>query len=623
MEPAGQLGQPVRFGIFELDVRAGELRKNGSRIKLQEQPFQILKLLLERPGEVITREEIQQKLWPDGTFVDFEHSLNAAVKRLRDALQDSADNPRFIETLPRRGYKFIYPVEGAHPSTHSAMSQGMWVWVSAGGLAVLLLLAVGLNLGGLRNRLFGGVAPGEITSIAVLPLNNLSGDPAQDYFSDAMTEALITELGKISALRVISRQSVMQFKKTELSLPEIAAKLGVDAIVEGTALQVGDEVRITAQLIRAEPEEYLWAESYDRELKDILALHGDVARAIAREIQIAVTPEEETRLAATRPVNPEAYQLYLKGNFQLGKLTEEGFGKALKNFHEAIEKAPDYAPAYAGAGLAYLGLGSWHTAISPKTVREKAKQNALKALELDDALGDAYIVLGRIKQLHEWDWTGADRSFKKGMELNPGFTFGRILYANYLTAMGRFEESIEVGKRTVEIDPLSPVAYNELGWALLHAGRYDEGLEQYQKGLELVPNFPQSHGLLGGFYMRRGMTEEALEQARKVESLLGGTLPPSYMGGLGYFYGMVGQRSKALNILNQLKKRAEKEYVPASALAKIYLGLGNTEQALQLLEQAYADHDVNLVLLKVSWKYDPLRSNPRFQDLMRRMNFPE
>ena len=235
--------QPIRFGVFELDVRAGELRKNGSRIKLQEQPFQILRLLLERPGEIITREEIQQKLWPDGTFVDFEHSLNAAVKRLRDALDDSADNPRFIETLPRRGYKFIYPVEGAHLPSHKATSQ-MWVWASVGGLAVLLVLAVGLNLGGLRDRLFGGVAAGEITSIAVLPLENLSGDPEQDYFADGMTEALITELGKISALRVISRQSVMQFKDTDLSLPEIAEKLNVDAIVEGTALQVGDDVRL-------------------------------------------------------------------------------------------------------------------------------------------------------------------------------------------------------------------------------------------------------------------------------------------------------------------------------------------------------------------------------------------
>ncbi len=280
----------VRFGVFEVDLRAGELRRSGVKIKLQEQPFQILSLLLGRPGEVVTREEIQKKLWPADTFVDFEHSLNAAVKRLREALGDSADTPRFVETIPRRGYRFIYPVE--RPGWASRIRQLRIVALAA---VALLAVLIGLNVGGLRDRLLGGAGRGQITSIAVLPLENLSGDPEQEYFVDGMTETLITELSKISALTVISRQSVMQFKDTDEPLPEIARELNVDAVVEGSALHIGERVRITVQLIEAASDRNLWAENYDRELRDVLALHSEVARAIAQEIRIALTPEEESR----------------------------------------------------------------------------------------------------------------------------------------------------------------------------------------------------------------------------------------------------------------------------------------------------------------------------------------
>ncbi len=331
----------VGFGVYEVDLQAGELRKQGSKIKLQEQPFQVLALLLEHPSDMVTREEIQKKLWPADTFVDFEHSLNAAVKRLREALGDSADNPRFVETLPRRGYRFIYPVEGrpAPPISPSlpAPAGGKPVWrLAAAGFAVVALLAVlvGLNVGGWQERLLGGAAPGQITSLAVLPLENMMGDAEQDYFVEGMHEALIAHLAKIGALKVISRTSVMQYKEARKPVPEIARELGVDGVIEGSVLRAGSRVRITAQLIRGATDEHLWTQSYERDLRDILALQSEVARAIAREIKIAVTPEEETRLAGARASNPGAYEAYLKGRYQ--KSTAKGTKLAIEYFQQAL-----------------------------------------------------------------------------------------------------------------------------------------------------------------------------------------------------------------------------------------------------------------------------------------------
>ncbi|MCH6553888.1 MAG: tetratricopeptide repeat protein [Acidobacteria bacterium] len=622
--------QVVRFGVFEVDLQAAELRRNGVKIKLQEQPFQILSLLLERPGKVVTREEIQKKLWPADTFVDFEHSLNAAVKRLREALGDSADNPRFVETLPRRGYRFIYPVEG-RPSTALGIKGqagldgrriGRRAWLAALGLLALAAL-LGLDVGGLRDKLLGRPAPGEITSIAVLPLENLSGDPEQEYFVDGMTETLITELSKIGALTVISRQSVMQFKGTDKPLPEIARELNVDAVVVGSALHIGERVRITVQLIEAASDRNLWAENYDRDLSDVLTLHSEVARAIANEVKVALTPEEEVRLASARTVDPEAYQHYLKGNFQLSKSTEQGFRKALEHFQQALEIAPDYAPAHAGLSFAYQELGGWHSSLPREEVHLKAREAALKALELDDTLGEAYMALGGIQYIYEWDWAGAGRSFRQGVELNPSSAVTRIVYANYLTAMGRLEESIAIGKHTLEIDPLSPSAYGELGFTLQFAERYDEALEQYRKGLELDPNFPLIHGVLAWLYLETGSYEEAIAHSEKSLSLLGTRVAPGEISWSGYIYGQTGRRTEALILLDELKKRAKREYVSSAALADVYLGLGEMEQALSLLEKAYEEHDVFLVWLKNHRIYDSLRSDPRFQALLRRMNFPE
>jgi len=645
----------LRFSVFEVDLRTGELRKQGLKVKLHGQPFQILAMLLERPGELVTREEIREKLWPGDTFIDFEHSVNSSIKRLREALGDDPAAPRFIETLPRHGYRFIAPVEPLTPSPsprgrgepeivsvsqpspvgrgwpagpgEGARSQKRWIVPAmVGGSVTLLAILVGLNVGGLRDRLLRGVGavrepPLQIQSIAVLPLENLSSDPEQEYFADGMTDELITGLAKIGSLRVISRNSVMKYKGQRKPTPQIAKELNVDVVVEGTVLRSGNRVRISAQLIQANPEKHLWAESYERDLRDILSLQAEVTQAIAREIRVTLTPTEQARVSKTRPVDPEAYQLYLQGNFQILQESERAYRRAIEDFRQAITHDPSYAPAYAGLSIAYQEVGGWQSSLPFSTFHTQAREAALKALELDENLADGHIALGTL-EFYEWNWAGADRELRRGMDLNPTGTYARILYAGYLAAMGRLEESIAVGRRTVEIDPLSPSAYNELGWALILAGRDSEALQQYKKGLELDPRFAHSYVLLAEYYARRGMSDEVVRNIRNAETFMDETRPPTWLGFLAFYYARVGRREDALRILSELERRAKTGYVPAIALAHVHLGLGEKEKALSFLERAYEDHNVSLVWLKVHWRYDPLRSDPRYQDLLRRMNFP-
>ncbi len=435
----------VRFGVFEFDPRVGELRKQGMKLKLQGQPVEILKLLLEHPGEVVTREELQRKLWPADTFVDFEHSLNAAVKRLRDALDDSAETPRYIETLARRGYRFVAPVEGLAPVPASRrISPSVWIG-SAAALALLAVL-VALNVGGSRDRILGR-ATRPLRSVAVLPLTNLSGDPEQDYFAEGMTEALITELGKISALRVISRQSMMQYKGTKKSAPQIAKELNVEAVVEGSVLCSGDRVRVSVQLIQAVPERHLWANTYDQDLRDVLAVHSEMARAVAGEVRAKLTPQEERLLLSARSVNPEAYAAYLRGLYFYNRLvTTEDLETALESFQQAVKKDPSYAPAHAAVASCYARLG--YGPPRKEDVSSKARAAALKALELDETLAEAHAALGYIKVSFDWDWPGAQREYKRAFELNPNSVDVHLKYALFLARIrGQPDEGIAEAKR--------------------------------------------------------------------------------------------------------------------------------------------------------------------------------
>jgi len=463
---------------------------------------------------------------------------------------------------------------------------------------------------------------GPITSIAVLPLDNLSGDPEQEYFTDGMTEALIAELGQIKALKVISRTSIESYKNTDRSLPEIADELGVDALIEGSVLWAGDEIRITVQLIHGPTDQHLWSESFRRQLRDVLTLQREVAQKIAAKIEVTVTAQEQTRLADTRSVDTETYTLWLKGNFHFGQLSEESFRRALASYQEAIERDAEFAPAYAGLAMAYLGLGGWHASGSPQDVVRLAKKAADRALQLDPSVADAHLALGHIRSLFEWDWAGAGRAFSRGISLDPSATAGRMEYANFLTAMGRLDESIEIGRRTLEIDPLSPAAYNELAFALWRAGHGDEALQLCLEGLEIVPDFPQSYFLLSELYLDMGDFDNALKYTEFLDGLQL-DFAPMNVAITGREYALAGRETEARALLSQLLERRAREFVPATAMAYIYLGLAEHDEALQWLEVAYLEHDVSLIWLKEAWIYDPLRSDPRFQTILDRMDFPQ
>jgi len=629
---------PVRFGVFEVDLLAGELRRNGSKVKLQEQPFQLLVMLLEHPGEVVTREEIQQKLWPSDTFVDFEHSINAAVKRLREALDDSADNPRFVETLHRRGYRFIAPVDvGAiHelplPITgpraiHESPLRRRWVVAVAGGVVVAVVAVLfALNVAGLRKRLAAIVVGAQhaaplpkIESIAVLPLENLSHDPEQEYFADGMTDALITNLGKIRALRVISRTTAMHFKGTKKTLPEIARELNVDAVVEGSVLRSGNRVRVTANLLHAPTDRHLWANSYESELRDVLVLQGEVARAIAEEVRIKLTPEEQARLTPTRPVNPEAFEAYLRGRYFWNRRTEEALKKGIEFFGQALEKDPAYALAYAGLADSYCVLGDY-SFLPPKEAIPRAKAGATKALELDETSAEAHTSLAFVKHRYEWDWLGAEREFKRAIELNPNYATAHHWYSDYLEQMGRHDEAITEIKRAQQLDPLSLIINAVVGRRFRSARRYDEAVEQLRKTLEMDPNFAVAHWLLGDAYEQKGKYESAIAEYQKGRSASGGSV--YLVAALGHVYAAAGNRREALKILGELKELSKRTYVSPLSIGSIYNALGDKDQALEWLEKAYQDRAAGMTDLKLDPMPDPLRSDPRFQNLLRRMNFP-
>ena len=487
-----QLRGRLRFGIFELDLRAGELRKQGLRVRLQEQPFQVLAMLLEHPGEVVTREELQKKLWSADTFVDFDHGLNKAINKIREALSDSAESPRFVETVARRGYRFLAEVKVSdtaavrgpelateprttaeapdRPGTAAELAKPKPLLQSRAwkilAFAVLLLVASLVTW-----KLRSWSRPSSvIRSLAVLPFESLSNDASQDYFADGMTDELISDLGQISALRVISRTSVMGYKRARKPLPQIARELNVDAVVEGTVLRSGDQVRITAQLIEASADKHLWSQSYEGELRDALALQNKVARAIADQIRISLNPQEQAALKTAKVVNPEAYVSYLKGRYFWNKRTGDSLKVALAYFNQAIEEDPKYAQAYSGLADTYALLGDWQYAVmTPKEALPKAKAAAIKALELDSALGEAHNSLAFCLDGFDWDFDSAGKEFLRAIELNPGYATAHHWYAWHLALLHRYDEAIAEMKKAENLDPLSLVINADLAELLVLA----------------------------------------------------------------------------------------------------------------------------------------------------------
>jgi len=566
-------GEAKRFGVYELDARSGELRRDGIRVKLQEQPCQILQILLERPGDVVTRDELRQRIWPSDTFVDFDHSINNAIKRLRAVLSDSAEKPRYIETLASRGYRFI----------------------------------ASINAG-----------PRRIESLAVLPLENLSHDPEQEYFAEGLTEALINSLAKIGLLRVASRTSVMLYKGVRKPLREIARELEVDAIVEGTVLRAGSRVRITAQLIDAPKEAHLWAESYERDLRDVLALQSDVAQAIAREVQVKLTPVDRAHFAEAPTVEPDAYEAYLKGRYHWNRRSAEGLRKAIQNFQLAIAKDPTYPAAHAGLADCLSVLGWWGF-VSPEEGCGKAKRLALQALELDPSLAEAHASLAWATMLYDYDFVAAEREFERSIELNPRYPTAHHWFGFYLAMMGRYEEGYTELKRAIRLDPHS-ILNQTLGFVFLFTRRYDQAIEQFEKAIELDQSFAQAYWGLSATYLGKCQYDLAIDAAQKaVELSHGGSL---FVAILGEAYAAAGRRDEAQNILEQLRDFSNQRYVSPYAVGRIYADLGEKEEALRWLGIAYRDRATVMICLKIDPRLDDLRSDPRFQDLMRRMSFP-
>ena len=623
----------VRFGTFEVDLSAGELRHKGVKIKLQEQPFRILVALLERPDILVTREELRERLWPSDTFVDFEHSLNAAVKKLRQALHDDAENPRFIETVPKRGYKFIAPIAspGEEPQIKviqlpvDAAGAASEIRKAAKGRVAAAAVTVAVAVIGVGFATWywsqtHATAAHSINSLAVLPLENLSGDPQQEYFAEGMSDEVTTELGKLGALRVISRTSAMRYKGTHKPLGQSARELNVDAVIEGTVLRSGDHVRITAQLVRASPEQHLWAESYEGDLSSVLTLQREVARAIANAIQVKLTPNEQEHLASSLPINPQAHEAYLLGRYFWNRRTEEGLNKAIDYFQQATEKDSTYAPAYAGLADSYGLLGfAEYGALSPEEAVPKAEAAAKKALEIDETLAEAHAALGAIKHRFEWDWPGAEREFKRAIELNPNYATAYHWYALYLVSMGRLDEALATGERGHELDPLSLIVNTGFGRVFYCARRHDEAIERLSKTLELDPNFPVAHYWRGLAYEQKGMHKEAIADLVQLKTL---SVSPLRVAGLGNIYAVSGEKIKAQAILSELKSLSKERYVPPYDLAVIYSGLGDKDQTFRWLEKSYEEREGALVYLNVEPMFDNVRSDPRFKDLVHRIGLP-
>lgn len=628
MSSPADLPRLLRFGQFELDLRTREIYKEGKRIKLQEQPCQVLALLIERAGELVTREELRKKLWPNDTFVDFDHGVNIAINKLRDALGDSAEKPRFIETLPRRGYRFIAPVsllktsgDGAPSAQVSAAPSErtgsvLIKWRQA-LLPALLALSLVLFFAFFRYRRARS-ADNNIRSLAVLPLENLSRDPAQDYFADGMTDELITTLAKLQTLKVISRSSVMRYKGTNKPLPEIARELNVDGIIEGTVLRSGDRVRITAQLIQAATDQHLWAETYEDNVEDVLRLQDAVARAVAAEIRFKLGPEAETRLAKSPPVNPAAYEAYLRGRYHFyDRWTGAGFVTASRYFEEAIAKDPQYAPAYAG-------LADYYTfrdfPLASKEAMEKARELAAKALQFDDGLAEAHTAMANVLFRYDWNWPEAEKEFKRGIELNPNAPSSHLHYAMYLGVLGRHDEAIATMKRAIELDPFSALMNSALGIVLEWSGRYDEAAEQERKTIALDSSFPQPHGTLADALDQLGRYDEAIVEHLKEDTLDG--VDPSVVADFKRAYvssGINGYRRKKLEWEKQRSSTGKPNY---SLIAKLSAELGDTNAAFHWLEKAYQERLYTVPNIKVAPGLRSLHKDPRFADLVRRVGLP-
>jgi TolB-like protein/DNA-binding winged helix-turn-helix (wHTH) protein/Flp pilus assembly protein TadD len=607
----------VDFGIFQLDLKARELHKAGVKVKLQEQPFRVLALLVDRAGQVVTREELRQKVWPTDAYVAFDQGLNNAIKKVRDALGDSADSPRFIETLARHGYRFVAPVDAPQrPSEPQVRFSSRTLRKPALiGLASAFLLAA-LAYWGWHGSTMRAGPPTEKVILAVLPFDNLSRDPDQEFFSDGLTEEMIAQLGKLNPerLTVISRGSVAKYKDSRLAANQIGRELQADYLVQGSVRRASDRVRITVQLIQVRDQTDLWAESYDRELKDILTLQDSVSRTIANQIHITLTPGQQTRPRGGN-LDPEAYEAYLKGRYYWNKRTGDGLQKALVYFQQAINKDPTYGAAYSGLADCNSGL-AWHGFKSPAEALPKANAAALKAIEIDPQSADAHASLGLVLT-HRWDWAGAEAEFKHALRLDPRYANAHHWYGDYLSIMGRHDEALLEARQALELDPLNLMIGTWVGRRYYLARKYELAIEQGRNTVELDANFAAAHLVLGENYVQVGLHEQGFAELQTAASLSGNS--PLYLAQVAVAHALAGRKPEALQIVAQLQSISSTRYVSPYGLAQIYAALNDKEPTFKWLQIAYDDRAVWMSYLAVDPVFDSLRSDQRFQDLLRRV----
>jgi TolB-like protein/Flp pilus assembly protein TadD len=591
-------------------------------------------MLLEKPGELVIRQELCERLWPK-TLVDFDHGLNKAISKVREALGDSAENPRFIETVGRRGYRFLADVAvvqdeqtvtaASDPVVHR--DSGLLGFIHAGilprwpprglawmlvGLGMALLLAISLSWSFFPWK--HSLPP--IRSLAVLPLKNLSGDPSQDYFADGMTDELIADLGQINTLRVISRTSAMTYKGDHKPLAEIARELNVEAVVEGSVLLSGDRVRIIAQLIQVPADTHIWAQSYEGDVRDTLALQSRVARSIAQQIRGTLKPQEEAALENSKVVNPEAYEAYLKGRYFWNKRTGDGLRTAIEYFNHAIEVDPTYAAAYSGLADSYALSGDWeYGVLSPQDAFRKAKATATKALALDDSLGEAHISLAFALDLYGWDWETAESEYKLAIKLNPGYATAHLWYAWHLIVMGRNSEGLFELRKAESLDPLSLIISADMADALCIAHLFDEAIQQSKKTLQMDPNFAIGHYELGQAFEQKHMHDEAIAEFQKAIEISGHS--GVFVSNLAYVYAVSGRKEEAIKIAKDLEAQHAQNPSAEANIALIYVGLGDQDQAMIWLNKGYEARFNPSILLRPA--FDPLRSDARFKDLLRRI----
>ena len=610
----------VRFGIFQLDLKARELHKAGVKVRLQYQPFRVLAVLVERAGEVVTREELRQEIWPTDVYVAFDQGLNNAVKKVRDALGDSADNPRFIETVARHGYRFLPPVSTVKTdSSEVSLRQGlrpMRNWALAGGL-IAIALVVALAYWAWRASATRDRPSPEKVVLAVLPFDNLSHDTDQEFFSDGLTEEMIAQLGKLNPqrLRVIARGSVAKYKGSSLAVNQIGRELHAEYLVQGSVRRASDHVRITVQLIQVRDQTDLWAESYDGELKDVLALQSSMARTIANQIHITLTAEQQTRLANPRNPGPEAYEAYLKGRYYWNKRSADGLQKAAIYFQQAINKDPGYGAAYSGLADCNSGL-AWHGFNSPSDALPKANAAALKAIEIDPQSAEAHASLALVLN-HRLDWPAAEAEFMRAVQFDPNYANAHHWYGDYLSIKGRHDEALREARKALELDPLNQMIGTWVSLRYYLARKYDRAIEQGRDTVELDPNFAAAHLMLGESYIQIGSHSQGLAELQKAASLSGNS--PLYVAQVAVAYAVAGRKTEALRTIAQLQEISGQRYVSPYGMAQAYAALNDREQTFKWLQAAYNDHAVWISYLAVDPVFDRFRSDQRFQELLRRV----